>query len=534
MKEKRKLKLKKFYFHPITMFFLATILILIVSSILSQMGVQTTYNVVNETTKELEQKLVSVENLLTAKTIKSLLGNSLHTVASFAQLSRLIIALAGISMLKASGLIDTLTKRRIKKMSKYKLTFIIVFLGVISSLISDVGYVLLIPLAALIYELSGRNPLLGIITAFCGTAFGSGVSIFTSWCDVKLIPYTQLASYLIDTSTHISLTSNLIFIIASSIIVSIVGTIVIEKIISKSVGKYHFYDINGNTLKTTELVMKDIEEAEQNKIATEKNEKKGLRNALITSILLILLFIYMLIPNLPLSGLLLDLTEKSYVNQLFGPTAYLHTSFTFLVSIFFIIVSLSYIIGAKSVKNDKELIEKASDYLKNIGSLLILIFVFSTFIMVWKKSNIGIVVSSLLANLLSHLELTDIPLILVTIILIAVSNILLTSTTTKWQIFSPVVVPMFMQANISPQFAQIVMRVADSMTKGITPFLTSFVIYIGYLNIYNQNKQKPMTIHHSLKMVMPYFTIIGLTWILLVIIWYLVGIPIGPKVYPTI
>ena len=115
MKEKRKLKLKKFYFHPITMFFLTTILILIVSSILSNLGVQATYNVVNETTKELEPKLVSVENLLTAKSIKSLLGNSLYTVASFAQLSRLIIALAGISMLKASGLIDTLTKRKIKK-----------------------------------------------------------------------------------------------------------------------------------------------------------------------------------------------------------------------------------------------------------------------------------------------------------------------------------------------------------------------------------------------------------------------------------
>lgn len=534
MKEKRKLKLKKFYFHPITMFFFATILVLIASSILSNLGIQATYNIVNETTKELVPKLVSVENLLTAKSIKTLLGNSLYSLASFAQLSRLLIALAGISMLKASGLLDTLSKRKLKKMSKYKLTFIFVFLGVISSLVSDVGYVLLIPLAALIYELNGRNPLLGIVTAFCGTAFGSGVSIFTSWCDVKLIPYTELASHLIDTSTHISLTSNLIFIIISSIIISIVGTIVIEKVVSKGVGKYHFYDSNGHTLKTTELVLKDIEEAEQNKIAIEKGEKKGLRNAVISGILLIILFIYMVIPNLPFSGLLLDLTEKSYVNQLFGERAYLHTSFTFLVSLFFIIISLSYIIGAKSVKNDKELIEKAGDYLKNIGPLLLLIFIFSTFITVWKKSNIGIVLSSLLVNLLSHLELTDIPLILITIVLIALSNIFLASTTTKWQIFSPVVVPMFMQANISPQFSQVVMRVADSITKGVTPFLTSFVIYIGYLNIYNQNKQKPITIHHSLKIVTPYFTIIGLTWILLVILWYLVGLPIGPGVYPTI
>ena len=166
--------------------------------------------------------------------------------------------------------------------------------------------------------------------------------------------------------------------------------------------------------------------------------------------------------------------------------------------------------------------------------MIILIFVVSQFVAIYRKSNIGPVITSWLASLLGHLQLTGIPLIVITMIFIAISNLFLTSTANKWMIFSPVVVPMFMQSNISPQFAQIVMRVADSMTKGYTPLLASFVIYIGYLNIYNLNKTKPYTIKKSLSLLTPYFVIISITWILLVVGWYITGLPIGVGVYPTL
>ena len=161
-------------------------------------------------------------------------------------------------------------------------------------------------------------------------------------------------------------------------------------------------------------------------------------------------------------------------------------------------------------------------------------FFVAQFIAIFRKSNIGMVVTAWLASLLNHLSLSGIPLIIVTVLLIAVSNFLLTSPTSKWMIFSPVVVPMFMQSNISPQFAQIVMRVGDSMTKGFTPLLASFVIYIGYLNIYNLHKDKPYTIRKSLQMITPYFLLISVTWILLVVGWYIIGLPIGPGVSPTL
>jgi aminobenzoyl-glutamate transport protein len=161
-------------------------------------------------------------------------------------------------------------------------------------------------------------------------------------------------------------------------------------------------------------------------------------------------------------------------------------------------------------------------------------FVVSQFVAVYRKTNIGMVITAWLANLLEKISFSGIPLIVITLIFIAIANLFLTSTASKWMIFSPVVVPLFMQSNISPQFAQIVMRAGDSMTKGFTPLLASFVIYIGYLNIYNLKKNRPYTIRESLKLITPYCLLISATWIILVVLWYIIGLPIGPGVSPTI
>jgi aminobenzoyl-glutamate transport protein len=336
---------------------------------------------------------------------------------------------------------------------------------------------------------------------------------------------------LIDENTHIALTSNLIFIIATTIILSIVGTFIIEKIIAPKIGKYKKDE---EYSKTEQYKVINVEEEEQRQLEKDKYEKKGLRYALIMSIFVLFIFIYSLIPNLPYSGMLLDMKEKTYLNQLFGENSYFQDGFTYLVSLLFILAGIAYGIGSKSIKNDKEIIENASKKFSNLGSIFILIFVVSQFIAVFRKSNIGVIFTSWLVSLLEHLSLSGIPLIIVTLIFIAISNLLLTSSANKWMIFSPVVVTTFMQSNISPQFAQVVMRAGDSMTRGFTPLLASFVIYIGYLNIYNLHKEKPYTIKKSLQMITPYFLLISITWILIVVGWYIIGLPIGPGVYPTL
>ena len=531
MKEKRKLKLKKFYFHPITVFLFLTLLTVVLSGILSAIEMQATYNTVNPNTNELESTLVAVENLLSFDGMKFLIGNATTNFISFAPLGTLLLALIGITIAESTGLIETLTKRLFSKIPKEVFTFIILFIATISSLINEVGYAILIPLVALIYFMNGRNPLLGIITAFCGVAFGYGVTIFVGSMEIALMDYTRTAAWLIDDGMHISLTSNLFFIIATSILISVIGTIIIEKIIAPKIGKYKKEE---EFAKTEQYRVINLEEEEQKRIERDKYEKRGLRFALITSIIVILLFVYMLIPGLPYSGMLLDMKEDTYLNQLFGDTSYFQSGFTYLVTLLLIITGIAYGLGAKSIKNDKELIEEVGKKFSKTSYIFVLIFVVSQFIAVFKQTNIGLIITAWLANLLENLEFSGIPLIIVTLILIAVANMFLTSPTTKWMIFAPVVVPMFMQSNISPQFAQIVMRIGNSMTNGYTVMLASFVIYIGYLNIYNLNKNRPITIRKSLKMIAPYFLIISAAWILIVVGWYITGLPIGPGVNPTL
>jgi len=531
MIEKPKLKLKKFYFHPITTFILLTFFLMILSGILSLFQTQATYNTINSNTNELEPVLVTVENLFSFDGIKFIISNAAVNFLSFGPLSTLLISLIGLSIAEGTGFIEMLTKKHISKLNRYVLTFLIMFISTISSLINEVGYAILIPLVALVYFINNRNPILGIVTAFCGVSFGYGVSIFVGSTEVNLLNYTRNAARLIDDTSHIALSSNLIFIIVASIILSIVGTIVIEKVIAPKIGKYKRDE---EYAKTEQYRISDIEEAEQRQIENEKYEKKGLRYALIVLIAVMIFFIYALIPGLPHSGVLLDLDATTYVDQLFGKNSYFQDGFTYIISIMFILMGIAYGIGSKSIKNDKEIIENASKRFTGIGMMIILIFAVSQFIAVYRKTNIGTIITSWLASILENVQFSGIPLILLTLILIAISGLFLTSSSSKWMIFSPVVVPMFMQSNLSPQFAQIIMRVGDSMTKGFTPLLASFVIYIGYLNIYNLNKKKPYTIRRSLKLITPYFLIISATWIIIVLGWYILGLPIGPNVFPTI
>lgn len=529
MKEKRKRRLKKFHFHPATTFLLLTIFLIVLSCFLSKLNIQSSYSIINSSTMELETKIVKVKNLLTAEGVKLIIGEAATNLASFSAFINLIIALIGLSVAHASGFIKAFIKRNTLNLNNKIITFIIILLGIFSSLVNDVGYVVLIPLSAFIFAANKRSPLLGITTAFCGVSFGYAISLFTGSLDVALVQQTELASHLVDANYHVALLSNIFVMIASSIVLAIVGTIAIETVVVKKIGKYKNSEELENTMDITDLITLDDKE----KIEQEYLTKKGLRNAYIVGIFMIILFIYMIIPGLPNSGLLLDMTEKTYVKQLFGANSYFQSGFTYLVSLWFLTVGVAYALGAKTIKNDKELVEKISVFFKDIGSIIVTIFFFVQFISVFKKTNIGVIISCWGADIINNLSFSGIILVFLSLFIMAISGLFLTSAVSKWVVFSPVVVPMMMQSNISPEFAQFILRAADSMTKGITPLLAYFIIYLGYLNIYNNNKE-PITIRKSLSFVLPYFSFMVLAWVIIVIGWYLIGLPLGPNSMPTL
>lgn len=530
-KSKFKFKLKKRTFNPITTYLFLIISVIILSGILSLFNFQTTYNIVDSTKMELVPINATVENLFSFEGLKYIVGNATKIFISFAPLSMFLVASIGLAVAEASGFLDVAFKRVFSKLNNNVLTFIVVFIATISSLINEVGFVILIPLAAFIYKAKNRNPLIGVCAAFAGCAFGYGTSIFVGSLETQVIPYTTTAARLIDPTYHVSLLSNLYIMIVSTIVLSIVGTLIIEKIIASKLGKYRIKKSLPNQL---EYEIIDDEEIEQNILSTDYNEKRGFKAASIVSIIFIIFFIYSIIPNLPGSGLLLDYNEETYLKQIFGDNSYFQDGFTFMISLLFLVSGLTYGFVSRKFKNNSEVIKSCREPMARVGTMFLLIFAASLFIGLFRKSNIGVIITGILANILSSFSFGGIFYLIIAVLIMLISDLFLTGVQAKWMIFSPIIVPVLMQSNISPQFSQFVMRAVDSMGNGITPLYAYFVIFIGYLNIYNIREEKPVTIYEAIRIMFPYFIIISIVWLLLLIGWYIIGLPIGPGVYPVV
>lgn len=530
MAKKKKGKIKV---HPITGFIVLTIAIVLLSAILSLFKITVSYDSVNIKNNELEQTIVTITNMLSSSGIKSIFSNASKNFISFTTASTIIITLMGIAIAEETGLIQTFMKKKLVKVNPKLITFLLIIFSIFSSIVNEVGYAVLIPLGALLFLFNGRNPLAGVAAAFAGVAFGYSISFFVGAADMSLIPYTTSAARLIDDTFYVEMTSNLFIMIASCIIIAVVATIITEKYVVKKIGRY-VSKTKDDFDKTKEIEYLDLQYEEQKKLKEEENEKKGLRYALIAAIVVLLVFIYSIIPGLPLSGFLLDTTQEAYAYQLFGENSYFESGFTYMFSLFMIITGIAYAVGAKSISSDTELVQKLSVRLKDLGILLVMIFFASQCIAIFKDTNIGTTIVVLLAQALKVLPLTGITLIIVAMIIIAIANLFVPSAITKWSIFSPVLVPLMMQLNMSPQFAQFLFRASESMTNGITPLLPYFIVYVGYLNIYNKEEKKVYGIRDGINIMIPYLIGLSITWIAIVVLWYLIGLQLGPSVYPVL
>lgn len=527
----KKGRLKKFYLHPITSYIILTILIILFSGLFKLFDAQVSYKIVDLSTYSYSQVNVVIENLFSYAGLKYIISNATRNFISFAPLSTYLIAALGVCICESSGYLDAICKRITNRISNKFLTFLVIFISTLSSLINEVGFVILIPIAAILFKNKKRNPMVGVCAAFAGTAFGYGTTCFVGSQEVDLIPYTKAAARILDPTFHVSLTSNLYIMIAFSIILSIIGTIIVEKILIKKLGRYREDVKEENSIEVIDL---DEEDIEQKRLKEKIYEDKGFKLASIGSFIFILIFIYSVIPGLPLSGLLLDMTENTYLNQIFGENSYFQDGFSFMISLLLIISGLLYGFGSKKFTSDKEVINNTNDYVLQIGQMMLLLFVAAQFISVYKKSNFGNYIAGILANFLSGFEFGGITFMIIAILVVLVADLFFTNTQSKWVIFSAVMVPVLMQSNLSPQFVQFVYRGADSIANGISPLFAYFVIYIGYLNIYNTKKEKPVTMGEGIKYMLPYFVIIGLTWILLLVGYFIIGLPIGPGVYPVL
>lgn len=504
--KKREIKL-----HPAILLFVLTIIVMVISSVGSILNLETTYYNVNAVTGELETQVVTINNLFNRTGLQYLVSNMINNFISFAPLGTLIVGLMGVGVAYKSGFLNAFFKIITKDKPKKLFTFLVVLLGIISSMFYEAGYVILIPIAAILFMNLGRHPSIGVCAAFAGISFGYGANIVINGVDNVLVNYTQTATKILDQNYHVSLAGNLIFMIFATLVIAYLGMIITEKYIVPKLGKFNLEDEEDIDL-TTEITKKEV---------------KGVGVAVLFTLIVSLLLIYCIIPGLPFSALLLNLKEKTYIAQLFGDGSYFRQGSVLIFSGLLGFTGLIYGLRVKTIKNNKDLMDSMRYYLRNFASLLILIFFAAQFVLIFKETNIGVFIVVSLSELLDNMQLTGIALIIITFIIIVISTFFVPALSTKWAIMSPVLVPMFMQSSFTPEFAQAVFRAADSASKGITPLFTYFVILLGFLQIYNNKKRDIVTLTDGMSLMLPYAIIFSIVWLLIVLAFYIIGLPLG-------
>lgn len=504
---KKKLKLS-----PIMTFILLMFATIILSGVLHLFNFQSEYSSVNRVTYEFVNNVVEVKNLLSASGLKHIATTAVSGFVNFAPLSTLIIVLIGIGVLEKTGFLKTFFTILTRSSKKNTITFLLILISLMFSILGDIGFVVMLPLGALLFKYGRRNPLGGIIASFAALSFGYGINVFLSANDSSLLSITLNATKALDPNYKIGVFFYLFIMIVALIVTAIIFTSVTEKKVMPKLPR--------------------VEYTEEEVVITNK-ELRGLIIGLFFGFIYVLLIIYMIIPGLPFSGTLLDKSGTMYIDMLFGANSLFNKGFIFIVTLLFVIVGLGYGVMTKTIKNNNDVAVSLGASLDGIGNILVLIFFASLFINVFEESNIGAVICGAFAKLISGFSFTGLWLIIITFILIAIATIFYPSSIAKWEILSGSVVPVFMNASISPEFAQVLFTAADSVTKGLTPIFIFYVIYIAFLEKFNTSDDT-ITLFGSFKYLRSYALYITVIWFIIIVGWYLIGIPIGIGSFPGV
>lgn len=501
------MKKKKILLGPVITIIILILLIVIGSFVASLFGLQGEVTKVANGT--LETSMVTVNSIFSIEGLTYLFSSPVETFETFKPLVLLIISLMAISIGKASGLFKALFVP-LRKLKPAVITFLTLFVGIISSFFSDLGYIVLLPLAAVFYQYIGRNSILGILTVFVGITMGYGAGLVFSFDDYQLGLLTKKAATVsVDKEYVFNAWSNSFIMMASTLILSVVGTLIVETFLKPK-------------------VKESIKEEDELQRST-----KGLVVSIIAFILLFAAFIYMIIPGLPGSGLLLDMDKKDYVAQLLGGDSPFNDASIFMFLIILMICSGIYGFMSKNITNTNDFSVGLSKEFDSLGYIFVLMFFVSLMISILTFTNLGEVIGAHLISFMSNLEFTGLPLILIMFFIIVIMSFFIPDAVAKWTIASPILVPLFMKANITPDFTQFIFKAADSVGKGFTPFFVYFIIMLALLEKYNSKESVKITVFGTLKMLLPTILLCMVVWILIVIGWFIIGIPIGPGILPT-
>jgi aminobenzoyl-glutamate transport protein len=407
-----------------------------------------------------------------------------------------LVALMGLGIAEGSGLISAVIRLFVLSAPKSLLTMIIVFSGVISNTASTVGYVILVPLAGIVFLAVKRHPFAGLAAGYAGVAGGYSANLLIGTVDPLLAGLSQEAARIIDPAYTVNPTANYYFMFVSTFLITIAGTWVTEKIVEPRLGKY-----NG-----------EVESEKIEHLSLE--EKKGLKYSLIT---LALIIIILFIGTFPEDGILRG-EDGSLLNSplLKGVIA--------LIFVVAGLLGIAFGFGVGKFKNDNDIIKSMENAMKSVAAYIVLVFFAAQFVAYFNWTKLGLIIAVEGANFLSHLGVGLIPLMIMFIILSGIINLFMGSASAKWALMAPIFVPMFMLLGYSPELTQAGFRIGDSITNTISPMMSFFALIIVYFEKYDAKTG----IGTIVSIMLPYSIIFFIFWTLLLIIWLWFGIPLGP------
>ncbi len=475
--------------HPATLFALFAGLVIVFSWVFSLLDI--------EAVMPQSGEVIRPVNLVSTEGLHLILTEMIDNFTGFAPLGTVLVALLGIGVAERSGLIGTGIRLLVLSAPPRLLTFVIVMAGVLSNTASEVGYVLLVPLSAIIFLAVGRHPIAGLAAAFAGVSGGYSANLLLGTIDPLLAGLSEEAAHIIDPTYLVNPAANYYFMFVSTFFIAAAGTWVTERIVEPRLGTFEG----------------DVEAEEIHDLTAL--EKRGLWWALISMVVLTALALWGLIPE---GGFLRDPETGGVLRSPF---------MLGIVAIIFIVASvagIAYGLGARTLKSDADVMNGMGEAMSTLGIYMVLVFFAAQFVAYFKWTNLGLIFAINGAAGLQALNLGPIPLMVAFIFLSALINLAMGSASAKWAIMAPVFIPMFMLLGYSPELVQAAYRVGDSATNIISPMMSYFALIIAFVERYD----KRAGIGTVVATMLPYTFVFLVIWIVLLVVWLVFGLPLGP------
>jgi aminobenzoyl-glutamate transport protein len=483
--------------HPAMIFVYLSLAVIVISAIVAKVGEPVTYY----DAKAGEEVTKSAVSLLNADGLRYMFNSATKNFTGFAPLGTVLVAMLGVGVAEWSGLINTSLKKMLSGVNAKFLTAVVVFAGIMSNIASDAGYVVVIPLGAIVFAGAGRHPIAGLAAAFAGVSAGFSANLIIGTLDPLLAGITNEALMSAGIDYQINATANLYFMIVSTFLLVILGTFVTERIVEKNLGTYE-----GDYIPTQDPIT--------------DTENKGLRNAGIAlALFAILMGFLMFTPN----ALFKTVDAKGELNL----NEFMHGGLIPLILLLFMIPGYTYGKTVGKINDSRDFVQAMTEAMKSMGGYLVLAFFASQFVNYFSYTNLGSILSVKGAELLQSIGFVGLPLILAFILISAFLNLFMGSASAKWAIMAPVFVPMMMELGLTPELTQIAYRIGDSTTNIITPLMSYFAMIV----VFAQKYDKKSGLGTLISTMIPYTVTFLIGWTILLTVWYFLGLPIGPGAF---